>query len=217
MPVILILDDPGSDITLWQEVSLETLRTGRKGSKIIIPSHQLLNDFYKDAISELNKLPPFLQKVQSLAVQFDLMKRIDDGEKIVVEFEEWINKSIGKAGIVVKTVEAFDDETILMESDYIFFSGTDDLHKLFPWAEFNTDDDYYEDQDEQDWMDNYAIYDREDDCYRSATITLEDYKDSLSGLRYIITGSGEVHFYRLEMSLNELGKAFVQLNNYLTD
>lgn len=104
-----------------------------------------------------------------------------------------------------------------MESDYIFFTGIADLYILFPWAEFSIDDEYYEDQDEQDWIDNYAIYDREDDCYRSATMSLEEYKNNLSGLRPIEMGSGEIHFYRLEISLNELGEAFIQLNHHLTD
>lgn len=217
LPVLLVIDDPEENITLWQEVAPSRIIKSSKGNKIVIPAHQHLAIAEKETIADLNKLPPFLEKVQRLSVHYDIMKRIDDGEKIVVELEDWVNKSIGKAYISVKSVDFLGKEAVLMEGGYIFFSGVDDLDKLFPWAEFSLDDDFYEDQDEQDWIDNYAVYDREDDCYRSATMTFKEYQDRLPAIRAIEMGSGEVHLYRLEMSLNEIGAAFVKLNAYLAD
>jgi hypothetical protein len=217
LPVLLVIDDPEDNLTLWQEVTPDSIRKSAKGNKIIIPAHQQLTVAAKETIAELNKLPPFLEKIQRLSVHYDIMKRIDDGEKIVVELEDWVNKSIGKAYISVKSVDFLDAETVLMEGGYIFFSGVEDLHKLFPWADFSLDDDFYEEHDEQDWMDNYAIYDKEDDCYRSASMTFREYQEKLPAIRAVEMGSGEVHLYRLEMSLNEIGEAFFKLNVYLAE
>src|SRR6185437_5636528 len=125
-----------------------------------------------------------------------------DGEKIVVEVDEWVNKTIGKATIQIKLVGALYTETILSKGDYIHFHNVEDLKILFPWADFTTDEEYYDEHMQDEFISEYGVYDSEEGGYIGTSISYEDFKSGLPAIRAIPDGSGEIQTYRLELLLN---------------
>lgn len=215
LPIIIVLHNPTDGQTVWQKIEEKKITVSNKGWKTEIPSTQLLNKDSKKEIERLNKYPLYFQRLQRLAVHKELIIEIESGEKIVVEVEEWINKTIGKASIKVKKVVDECDEVLLSEGAYIYFKGVKDLNVLYPWAEFQIDKEYYEEDDEDNFMSEHGIWDSENKEYLGTTIDYHEYKGDLPKIRPIESGSGEIHFYRLEFSLNSLGKSFLEVNNFL--
>jgi len=213
LPILIVLHNPTDGQTIWQIIEEKRIIVTNKAWKTEIPPSQLLNIDSKKEIERLNKYPIYFQRIQRLAVHKELMKAIESGEKIVVELEEWINKTIGKATIRVKKV--IDDEVLLSEGAYIFVKGVNDLNILFPWAEFQIDEEFYEEGDNNNFLSEHDIWDSEEKKYIGTIIDYHEYKADLSKIRPIVCGSGEIHLYRLEFSLNALGKSFLVVNDFL--
>lgn len=216
LPIILILHNPTNGLTIWQGIEEKRIRTTKKGWKIEIPSTQLLNEHSKNEIQKLNKYPIYFQRFQRLAVHKKLMSEILNEGKLVVELERWINKTIGKASIKIKKIIDEDDREILLsEGSYIFFNDIDDLQVLFPWAEFQIDEEFYEEDDRNSFIDEYGIWDNEEKKYIGTRVDYNEYKENLSKMRPIESSNNEIHFYRLKVSLNLLGKSFLEVNHFL--
>lgn len=215
LPIILILHNPSTDITLWQKIEDSRISITKKRWKTEIPITQQLNKNNKTNLEKINKYPIYFQRLQRLAVHKKLMQDIKNGEKIILELEEWINKTIGRVSIILKRITNDDNEITLSEGMYIYFKGIEDLNILYPWADFRTDDDYYEDYDHDNFMSEYGIWDSEEKEYFGTTIDFDEYKSDLLKIRPIVTGSGEIHFYRLLVTLNNLGNSFLELNSFL--
>lgn len=214
LPIILILHNPKNGLVVWQMIEEKTVTVHKKGWKTEIPSTQILTGVSKNEIEGFNKYPLYFQRLQRLAIHKNLMLEVKSGKKIVVELSEWVNKLIGRAEIKVKKVED-SKERLLMSNEYIYFKGLDSLQVLFPWADFHLDDDFYVSDDEDNFMNEYGIWDSEEKRYISTAISFTEFKSRLPRVRYIEDGSGEIRLYRLEMSLNSLGSSFLEVSNYL--
>jgi hypothetical protein len=81
--------------------------------------------------------------------------------------------------------------------------------RLFPWANIQIDEDFYEAREpEEDWRDALSRAADEDNGIFQTKPTVDD-------IRPYDQAAGEVDYYRLELSLNKVGKAYLELNNYL--
>lgn len=216
LPIIIILHNPMTKLTIWQQIEEKKIKINEKGWSIEIPTSQVLNKSSKNKIEKLNKYPLYFQRLQRLAVHRKLMSEIqsEESEKIVVHIEKWVNKTIGRASIEIIKIENDGNEILLNEGSYIHFS-IEDLNLLFPWAEFQIDDDYYAEHDYNNFMDEYGIWDHEEKKMIGEVIDYRDYKSRLANIRPIEDGSGEIHLYRLIFSLNPLGEAFLKVNDFL--
>lgn len=93
------------------------------------------------------------------------------------------------------------------------------LSHLFPWAEFETDEDAYLDHMRSIWSTEcYMGYDKEDGEY----IYTEPFETwlkppSLSGSILPVSEDGETVGYRLLLSLNKIGLAFIEINEFLDE
>lgn len=215
LPILIVLHNPVSGVTLWETVTADKISRTKNGWKIEIPVSQQLNINFKTKIQDLNKFPLYFQRLQRLAAHKKMLSDIMKGKVIAVEIEEWVNKSIGRATVKVVKVTSDNNDIIISESNYINFYGIESLQKLFPWADFTIDEDYYEDSDYDDFMDNHGIWDDEEKAYCGSSIDFADYKENLPDLRYIVDGSGEIQSCRLIVSINDLGKSFIEVNKYL--
>lgn len=84
---------------------------------------------------------------------------------------------------------------------------TDVFPRLFPWANFSVDKDFYEETDEALWRELNCYYDKEDDEWVVVGDSFEEFRESLDSMRYI-DHVGEVAEYMFTLSLNELGESF---------
>ena len=79
--------------------------------------------------------------------------------------------------------------------------------RLFPWADFSADEDFFEDDDESLWRELHCHYDKEDDEWIIVGDTFEEFRSKLNSMRSK-DHSGEVAEYMMTLSLNDLGRSF---------
>lgn len=205
LPVLIVLHNNVSGKTVWQKITEKTIIRTSKSFKVIIPLTNELNFTALNKLKKLNKYPVYIQRLQRLAIHKQLMFLIKNNNRVVIELEEWINKTIGRATIVIKRIGYNGDEIELSKGGYIYFKGLEDLEILFPWADFYLDEDFYEESDENDYYANYGSHPH---------ISFSEYRNHLSDVRAVDL-NGEVHLYRFEIVLNDIGNSFLALHNYL--
>jgi hypothetical protein len=130
------------------------------------------------------------------------MDHIQRGEKVVLDAERWVNKSLTRTTprIAVLVDDDDDNELLSLSWSTIYVPGSsfvEALMALFPWADISIDEDFYE---------RYA--DENDDATTRRRYAEEEY--------WPYDEDGEVANYRFVLKLNELGSAFLTLEAYLT-
>lgn len=201
LPVILVAHLPKKNLTLWQVINESTVERTPKGWKVAIPKSNIFDKASKDTLSKMFNGTPSQQKMRKLSIDEPLMRRIENGGKVSLALEEWINKSLGRTPVEVFIYDQLGNETLSKEwfQYYTGYKVKALANALFPWANAVVDVDYYA---------QYA-----DDEF-------EDYDISISGHDHdsiypYTDAGGEVEYYRLELQLNELGKSFLILSNHL--
>jgi hypothetical protein len=116
----------------------------------------------------------------------------------------------------MQILKRIDEQDVLISRlNFLHFHGPETLSVLFPWASFDVDEEYYEENDKEDFMANYGIWDSEDKCYIGASEDYNEMRDLLPKIRGIEGGSGEIINYRLIFNLNDLGESFLTVDHYL--
>lgn len=87
--------------------------------------------------------------------------------------------------------------------------------RLFPWADFQADEEFFEETDEKLWRLLHCYYDDECDEWICVGKSFTEFRKELKPMRSI-DYSGEVAEYMLVLSLNELGKAFLSVDKYVS-
>jgi hypothetical protein len=82
------------------------------------------------------------------------------------------------------------------------------LPEVFPWADISVDDDHYRDEEYAEYVNECGMWDSEDKTYIYMRDFSEWYAEQQErGLRpYGYSGGGEVALWRLELTLNDIGK-----------
>lgn len=118
---------------------------------------------------------------------------------LIVEVREWINKTSGRGDFIIKTVDHTGATRKLYESTILGFGCRpyeEVLPEVFPWADLELDTDYYEIYGDQE----YILYKK----YEIPDIYL--YKNT----------AGEVDWYQFRPVLNDVGKAFILMDDFLS-
>lgn len=118
---------------------------------------------------------------------------------LIVEVREWINKTSGRGDFIIKTVDHTGATRKLYESTILGFGCRpyeEVLPEVFPWADLELYTDYYEIYDDQE----YILYKK----YEIPDIYL--YKNT----------AGEVDWYQFRPVLNDVGKAFILMDDFLS-
>lgn len=142
------------------------------------------------------------------------MQIIHDGGKIRLHSTEWVNKSSGRG----ETELIVDDGKSIQKYLYPYWFPltpyTMVFPRLFPWANFSADEDFFEEYDETLWREYHCYYDKEDDEWINVGDTFEEFRRKLDPMRSI-DHSGEVAEYMLVLSLNELGRSFLNVDRFV--
>ena len=91
----------------------------------------------------------------------------------------------------------------------------DILKRLFPWADVEIDEEFYDEYDRQTFSENFGIYDKEDDIYHYDDEDYLEWKNRLPKIRPYENIAGEVDYYRVKLNINEIGTIFLKLDEYL--
>lgn len=200
LPVILVCHMPEMKITLWQYVEKNSVEKTPKGWKIEIPKqNDLTNSISKYQIAEIINSKSLDGKITKLKLDSNLIKYINNGGKVNLYAQEWHNKSMGRGPFKIILIDKNGNEDIVREWKRFYTYRLEDLvEKNFPWADIEIDQDFYNENFHNSYYDVY------NDSYK-LTHKIYPYK----------VLSGEVSEYRINLKLNKIGKAFIDLEEYL--
>jgi hypothetical protein len=219
LPVIVVLYDPDAEVALWQVVAPETVESTGVGWKLLVPAHQRLDADAVEALGALADGDEYTLRLNALRADSTWIAMLHAGGEVLLDVGEWINKTSGRGGLSLTGRPVGGGEQI--ERVREVFLGmrdyADALPLLFPWASFEVDEETYGEHEEQLWELEEGHYDSEEKRMIMAGSTFAEWRElrGLSGLRPYTVEAGEVALWRLGMSLNDIGRAFVALDEYL--
>lgn len=222
LPVIIILYNPDTDECIWEHITPETVHTTGRGWKIEVPRNHLLENCKSQIEMIAENQTEYEKKMNMLLLAKPWMQAITRGDTVILEAEEWVNKSSGRGAITLKILHENAEKTVI-NWPYVFFGLRDYgavFRDLFPWANFNVDEELYAEYQEDEFISATCPYDSEigEFLFTDSEEFQEDYEAYLSELpkiRPYEIAAGEVARYRLILSLNRLGFAFVEIDKFL--
>lgn len=202
LPVILVAHLPESGQTMWALIDETTVRRTGKKWKIAIKKSNMLGQETLDALEKVSEGTPGQQRLRQLSIDEPLMRHIEKGGKVSVELEDWVNKSLGRTPVRVFVHDEDGNET-LSQDWFLYYTGYGMkglAEALFPWATASVDADFYDEQGDPDEGDNGLAW-----------------PDQASDAIYPYTeAGGEIDYYRLVLTLNDLGRGFLTVSEYLS-
>lgn len=220
LPCIVVLYNPVDEMCIWQRLTANTIeRTNNgegKGFFVKIPMTQIfLDKKSNESLRSFSNLPEYITNYNHLLSQKAFMEIIRDGGKIKLHSTEWVNKSSGRGD----TELIIDDGNSIKKYSYPYWFPytpyTKVFPQLFPWADFSADEDFLFENDECLWRELNCFYDKEDHEWLVVGESFEEFRKNLDPMRSI-NKSGEVAEYMMILSLNELGKSFLCVENYVS-
>lgn len=202
LPVLVVLVDPADGGCYWQRVSEDSLERSRAGGwKLLIPRDQKLGSESAAALREFTKDTPDALRLRELRLAQPLMQMLNDGARLVIDVEEWVNKTSGRGRIDLGLDHENGEQPEHLASWDIWIGYTpyeQALEKFFAWASLSNHPETYEAaiEDHADWW----------------PLLTQGHGDMHP---YTAAGGGEVEYWRLELSLNQLGKSFLVVDDFV--
>ncbi len=220
LPCIVVLYNPDDGTCVWQKLTNQTIERTRggegKGFFVKVP----LNQVFLDAASNekllaFTSLPEHIVNYNFLLSQKKFMQIIQNGGVVKLHSSEWVNKSCGRGD----TELIVDDGNGVEKYAYPYWFPhtpyTMVFPRLFPWADFAADEDFFEDEDKECWQDYNCFYDKKEDKWLVVGDSFEEFRKKLNPMRSI-NHSGEVAEYMMILSLNDLGRAFLAVDEFVS-
>ncbi|MER7520741.1 DUF4365 domain-containing protein [Streptomyces sp. NPDC126499] len=197
LPVVVVLYHPESKRCYWQLVNRETLVETSSGSwKLLVPEAHVLDGTARAALSQAAEGDPYTLRIRELQLARPWMRMLLEGVRLVIDIEEWVNKTSGR-GTIALGVDNEDGGSPEPIASWTVFLGRSSyvevVPKLFSWADVSLHEETYDDAEYDDYP-----YERDD----------------WGALHPYMNPSGEVDFYRLELTLNDLGRAFLLVDRF---
>ena len=216
LPCIVVLYNPDDNTCIWQKLTTETIERTKdgegKGFFVKIPLSQT---FLNELSNEKLNLPEHIINYNFLLSQKEFMRIIQNGGEIKLHSSEWVNKSSGKG----ETELIVDDGKTIQKYSYPYWfpytSYKMVFPRLFPWANFSADEEFFEEHDESLWRELHCYYDEEDGEWLNVGDTFDEFRRKLDPMRSI-DHAGEVAEYMMKLSLNDLGKAFLMVDEFVS-
>lgn len=221
LPCIIVLYNPNDKVCIWQELSNKTIEKTKngngKGYFVKIPLNKIfLDSSSNEKLLSLTNLPEHIVNYNFLLSQKVFMEVINNGGVVKLHSYEWVNKSSGRG----ETELIIDDGNEIKKYSYPYwfpFTPYEDVFpRLFPWASFSADEEFYQDSDETLWKDLNCWYDKEEDDWIVVGESFEEFRKSLNPMRSV-DHAGEVAEYMLILTLNDLGKSFLRVDEFLSN
>lgn len=220
LPCIVVLYNPENKMLIWQKLTKETIKRTKdgngKGFFVKVPISQVfLDETSNDKLLSLTNLPEHVTNYNFLLSQKSFMQIIQNGGIIKLHSLEWINKCSGRGQTELIISDGDKTEKYSYPYWFPYTPYTAVFPKLFPWADFSADEEFYANDDETIWHDLHCVYDEEDGEWLVVGDSFEEFRKKLSPMR-IIEHSGEVAEYMLKLDLNELGKSFLVVDDFVS-
>lgn len=220
LPCIVVLHNPDDNMCIWQKLTdktIERTKGGRgKGFFVKVPTAQtFLNYSSNETLLSFTNLPKHVLNYNFLLSQKKFIQIIKDGGTVKLHSTEWVNKSSGRGETELIVDDGENEKRYLYPYYFPFTPYTEVFPKLFPWADFEADEDFYLEEDESLWHEYHCYYDKEDEEWLIVGDSFEEFRKKLNPMRSI-NHSGEVAEYMLTLSINELGRSFLTIDDYIS-
>ena len=220
LPVVVVLYQPEEKKAYWQLVSPHTVQPTKQRWKLRVPWTNELRAASLPVLAKHAEGDPLALWLRRLEMERPWMERLRAGETLLLDVDEWINKSSGRGDFRLRVLDRDGSEQTVRDWPFQLFPGAlyeELIPQLFPWAEIELHEQTYDWADEDRWEQEEGIWDNEDDRYIMAGDSFEEWRASLpQGLRPYEVGD-EVAKWRLELKLGPVGEAFLVLNDSLQD
>lgn len=219
LPVAVIICDPVTKTAYWQTVNENTVVTGKRGGKkLLIPKEQELSQRSKYELGRAAEGKPYELRVRKLRLSLPWMKLLQSGRRLLLEADEWVNKSSGRGDVQIVSVDEANEDRVELGGWFIMVGlrpYEEVLPSLFPWADAVLHEETYDEADYEAWEAECVRYDREGDRFVSEPF--EDWvigREGDGSLRPYSNSANEVDHWRLELVLNDLGRSFLAVDEY---
>lgn len=217
MPVVLVLYHPESKQQYWQQVSRDTVKSTGKNWKIIVPKEHHFTDAPSTLrnLSLLTQPEPYIRQLNRLRVDRRWIELVSEGYEVRVQFDDWINKSLPRFQLTISC----EDEDESQEWPMVYAPGMDIreiLNHYLPWADFLLDLGAHQEGAEGDW-DAQCYAGRDSDTgevFHSKSF--EEWYEPAEGI-VPVSSNGETESYSLVLTINELGKSFLVVDDFLSE
>ncbi len=215
MPVVLVLYNPHTKTAHWQQVTRDNVESTGINWKIEIPKDNMLANAKHtlDAFESLTQPEPYIRRLNRLRVDRRWMDLIDEGVQVRVAFDNWVNKSLPRYQVTIYT----EDEKETWPTLYAPGVGVEDmLQHFFPWADFDVDEDEHQEGAEAQWeAECYWYHDSEE----GETFYCQEFDEWYQPPKGLVpvSDNGETESYVLILSVNDFGRSFMLLDDYLSD
>ena len=220
LPCIVVIYNPADEMCIWQRLTSNTIERTKngegKGFFVKIPMTQIfLDEKSNESLRSFSNLPEHITNYNFLLSQKKFMEIIRDGGKVKLHSTEWVNKSSGRGD----TELIVDDGKSIKKYSYPYWFPytpyTKVFPQLFPWADFSADEEYFLENDDCLWRELNCFYDKEEHEWLVVGDSFEEFRNNLDPMRSI-NNSGEAAEYMMILSLNELGKSFLYVDNFVS-
>lgn len=218
LPVLVVLHNPKTDATHWQVVSKKTVELTEKGWKLTVPTSNVFDESSRQALLNVADIPAEQRRLASLTLSKPWMELLKSGTRVFLKAEEWVNKSSGRGSLTLFTRDDNGKDEVIQDWPFVMFPGQLYIHvlpTLFPWANLNIDTELYDQYDEELFDEQCGIWDSEDSQYILHTEDYEEWQSEMADVRPYTVSSGEVALFQLELTLNDIGNAFLALEPFL--
>jgi len=220
LPCIVVLYNPDDDMCIWQKLTVHTIEKTKggegKGFFVKVPLTQVfLDEQANEQLLSFSNLPQHITNYNFLLSQRKFMQIIRDGGEVKLHATEWVNKSSGRGETELIVDDGNGIKTYSYPYWFPFTPYTMVFPKLFPWATFSADEEFFEEEDEALWRELHCYYDSEEKEWLVVGDSFETFRSKLDPMR-CINNSGEVAEYMMNLDLNDLGKAFLEVDRFVS-
>lgn len=235
LPVVIMFYNPCDENCYWQIVNQDTVSVTGKKWKIMVPMDNLISKAKIELTRIANSQTEYGGKYNSFLLSKPFMNHLTLGGRVLLNVEEWINKSSGRGDFKLRIINNCGKEIQLLSRSFIGFGTktyTNVFKELFPWAEIVIDKEFYKQFDEVAILNedfeaasvtyygamgatiNFSSFEL---VLPKNSISIERWMEKPENIRPFKVGGGEVAFYQLELKLNEIGKSFLLLDKFINE
>lgn len=218
LPVAVVLHHPQTRRCHWQLVNRHTLeQTSTGGWKLRVPEAHVLDATATDQLRDAAEGDPYVLRIRQLQLAKPWMEMLTRRKRLVVDIEEWINKTSGRGSISLGLDNEDGEKPEQLASWGVLLgcaSYAEVVPRLFAWADVHVHEETYDEAEYDEYEAECIIYDDEGD--RFVTEEFGEWRKGrlTQGLRPYANGAGEVDYWRLELTLNDLGEAFLVVDRF---
>ncbi|MCL1941450.1 MAG: DUF4365 domain-containing protein [Synergistaceae bacterium] len=200
IPILIMVHDSsaGNGKVFWEHLREDNITFSESGWQINVPKSQ---EFNADTVRSIYEIPAYSPNLSRLAVDRPWMDMIESGKhRLFIIAEENINRPTGRGILKINIADPTGEKQHIY--DWPFFIDPDlpfvyRFRELFPWAEITVDQDFYDEAEGKTGKTNSRA--------------------PLCAIRPWMIEAGEMAHFRLEMRMNDLGRAFLHADKYICD